>query len=67
MEEELFKAMRHDTLQAIDNGERLLKALAGNTGKGNDAMRDSTARFVKKLKEELQQWETKYKKAKAPS
>lgn len=41
MEEKLFKAMRHDALQAMDNGEKLLKALAGTTGRPNDAMRDN--------------------------
>ena len=65
MEDELFKAMRHDTLKAIDTGEKLLKALAGKTGKASDSMRASTARFVQELKEELQEWEIKYKKAKA--
>ena len=31
MEEELIKAVRHDTLKAIDNGEKLLKALKART------------------------------------
>ena len=27
--EELFRAVRHDTLKAIENGEKLIKALVG--------------------------------------
>ena len=65
MEEDLIKAVRHDTLKAIDNGEKLLKALKGKTGKALDALRESTERLVKHLKVELERWETKYKKAKA--
>jgi hypothetical protein len=65
MEEELFKAIRHSTLEAIDKGEKLLKALVGKTGKGTDAIRESTDRIVEKLKKELERYEKKYKKAKA--
>jgi hypothetical protein len=65
--EDLFKAVRHDTLRAIDNGEKLLKALGGKSDKASEALREGTQRFVKHLKEELERWETKYKKAKASS
>jgi ElaB/YqjD/DUF883 family membrane-anchored ribosome-binding protein len=65
--EELFKAVRHDTLKAIDNGEKLLKALVGKSDKASEALRDGTGRLVKHLKEELERWETKYKKAKSDS
>jgi hypothetical protein len=60
---ELVKAVRHDTLGAIDNGEKLLQALGAAEGKGTDKLRRSTKRFVKHLKEELTRWEDKYKKA----
>ena len=50
MEEELFKAMRHSTLEAIDKGEKLLKALIGKTGKASNVVRESTERIVQKLK-----------------
>jgi len=60
---ELVNAVRHDTLGAIDNGEKLLSALGDEGGKGTDKLRRSTKRFVKHLKEELMRWEDKYKKA----
>jgi len=65
--EELLKAVRHDMLKAIDNGEKLLKALGGKSDKASEALRDGTERLVKHLKEELERWETKYKKAKTAS
>ena len=65
--EELFRAVRHDTLKAIENGEKLIKALVGRSDKASEALRDGTERLVKHLKEELERWETKYKKAKATS
>jgi ElaB/YqjD/DUF883 family membrane-anchored ribosome-binding protein len=60
---ELVRAVRHDTLGAIDNGEKLLAALGDAGGRGTDKLRRSTKRFVKHLKEELARWEDKYKKA----
>lgn len=60
---ELVRAVRHDTLGAIDNGEKLLAALGDEGGKGTDKLRRATKRFVKHLKEELARWEDKYKKA----
>jgi ElaB/YqjD/DUF883 family membrane-anchored ribosome-binding protein len=60
---ELVKAVRHDTLRAIDNGEMLLKALGEEGGKGTDKLRRGTKRLVKQMKEELVRWEDKYKKA----
>jgi hypothetical protein len=60
---EYVKAVRHDTLGAIDNGEKLLEALGEGEGKGTDKLRRGTKRFVKHLKEELARWEDKYKKA----
>ena len=60
---EYVRAVRHDTLGAIDNGEKLLAALGDETGKGTDKLRRGTKRFVKHLKEELTRWEDKYKKA----
>ena len=60
---EYVKAVRHDTLGAIDNGEKLLAALGDETGKGTDKLRRGTKRFVRHLKEELTRWEDKYKKA----
>ena len=62
--EELLKAVRHDTLKAIDNSEKLLKALGGKSDKVSEVLRDGTERLVKHLKQELERWETKYKKAK---
>jgi transposase len=63
--DELVRAVRHDTLKAIDDGEKLLKAVAGQKGKASEALEDATERLVKHLKEELERWESKYKKAKA--
>ena len=60
---ELVRAVRHDTLSAVVSGENLAKALAGKTGKGTHALRDSTERLVKHLKEELTRWESNYHKA----
>ncbi len=60
---ELVNAVRHDTLGAIDNGEKLLAALGEAEGEGTDKLRRATKRFVKHLKEELARWEDKYKKS----
>ena len=62
---ELVRGVRHDTLGAIDSGEKLLKALGTEPGKGTHALRDSTERLVKHLKEELTRWESIYHKARA--
>ena len=62
---ELVTGVRHDALSAIDNGEKLLKALGNDPGEGTKKLRKSTKRFVRNLKEELLRWETKYKKARA--
>ena len=62
---ELVKAVRHDTLSAIKNAERLVKSLGHEEGAGTDKLRKATNRFAKHLKEELTVWEGKYKKARA--
>ncbi len=62
---ELVKGVRHDTLGAIDNGEKLIRALGEEPGKGTEALRKSTKRMVKHLKEELTRWETRYTRARA--
>ncbi|MCP4781192.1 MAG: hypothetical protein GY877_10785 [Hyphomicrobium sp.] len=62
---ELVKCLRHDTLGAIDSGEKLIKALGAESGKGTDRLRKSTKRMVRHLKEELNRWEAKYHKARA--
>lgn len=66
---EYVKAVRHDTLRAVENAERLVEALGEAEGSGSDKLRKATKRFAKHLKEELAAWEDKYKKAraKAPS
>jgi regulator of replication initiation timing len=63
--DDLMKAVRHHTLEAIANGETLLKGLAGKKDKVSEALEENTERLVEHLKEELERWETKYKKAKA--
>jgi len=61
---EFVKAVRHDTLAAIDNAEKLLAALGDEEGgTGSDKLRKATKRFAKHLKEELAEWEDRYKKA----
>ncbi len=60
---ELVRGVRHDTLGAIDSGEKLIKALGAEPGKGTERLRKSTKRMVRHLKEELTRWEDKYKKA----
>ncbi len=62
---ELVKAVRHDTLGAIDNGEKLIRALGSESGKGTETLRKSTERLVRHLKEELTRWESEYHKARA--
>lgn len=62
---ELVRGVRHDTLSAIDHGEKLMKALGAEPGKGTERLRKSTKRMVRHLKEELSRWETKYHKARA--
>lgn len=62
---ELVRGVRHDTLSAIDHGEKLMKALGEEPGKGTERLRKSTKRMVRHLKEELNRWETKYHKARA--
>ena len=62
---ELVKGVRHDTLGAIDSGEKLIRALGKEPGKGTEALRKSTKHMVQRLKEELTRWETSYHKARA--
>ena len=62
---EMVKAVRHDTLGAIDAAEKLVNALGDAEGKGTDKLRRATKRFAKHLKEELTHWEDKYKKARS--
>ncbi|MCZ7594792.1 MAG: hypothetical protein M5U16_07640 [Hyphomicrobium sp.] len=62
---EYVKAVRHDTLRAIENAELLLRSLGDAEGSGTDKLRRATKRFAKHLKEELAQWEDRYKKARA--
>ncbi|KAB2942642.1 MAG: hypothetical protein K8F92_05365 [Hyphomicrobium sp.] len=62
---EYVKAVRHDTLRAIENAELLLRSLGEAEGSGTDKLRRATKRFAKHLKEELAQWEDRYKKARA--
>ena len=64
---ELVKAVRHDTLGAIDNGDKLIRALGNEPGKGTETLRKSTERLVRHLKEELTRWESEYHKARASS
>ncbi len=62
---EYVKAVRHDTLRAIDNAERLLASLGDAEGEGTQKLRKATKRFARHLKEELTAWDDKYKKARA--
>jgi ElaB/YqjD/DUF883 family membrane-anchored ribosome-binding protein len=62
---ELVNGVRHDTLAAIKNAEKLLKALGKEEAKGTNKLRRATERLAKHLKEELARWEDKYKKARA--
>ena len=64
---EYVKAVRHDTLRAIENAGRLVDALGDGEGAGTDKLRKATKRFAKHLKEELAAWDEKYKKARAKS
>ena len=64
---ELVKGVRHDTLGAIDNGEKLIRALGNEPGKGTETMRKSTERVVRRFKEELAHWESEYHKARGNS
>ena len=64
MEETLINGIRHDTLQAIETGEKLLREVASNVGKETETLRDATDHLVEHLKKELERWERKYKKAK---
>jgi hypothetical protein len=62
---EYVKAVRHDTLRAIDNADRLVKSLGDEEAAGTNKLRKATVRFARHLKEELTAWETKYKEARA--
>jgi hypothetical protein len=62
---EYVKAVRHDTLRAIENAERLLESLGQEGGAGTDKLRRATTRFARHLKEELAAWDDKYKRARA--
>ena len=62
---EYVKAVRHDTLRAIENAERLMHSLGDEDAAGTNKLRKATLRFARHLKEELNTWETKYKKARA--
>jgi hypothetical protein len=62
---EYVKAVRHDTLRAIENAERLVQSLGEEDAAGTNKLRKATERFARHLKEELVEWEDKYKKARA--
>ena len=59
-----IKAVRHDTLRAIENAGRLVDALEEAKDAGSGKLRRATKRFAKRLKEELSSWEEKSKKSK---
>ncbi len=59
------KAVRHDTLRAIENAERLVGSLGDAEGACTDKLRKATKRFARHLKEELAEWEARYKKARS--
>jgi hypothetical protein len=65
MTDDLLKAIRHDTLKAIENGEAYLKTIAASHDKTSEDMQECTERFVRHLKEELERWERKKDKARA--
>lgn len=60
---EYVKAVRHDTLRAIENAERLVQSLDAEEGPGSEKLRKATNKFARHLKEELTAWDEKYKKA----
>ena len=62
---EFVKAVRHDTLRAIENAERLVTALGDEGGAGTAKLRKASKRFARHLKEELADWDEKYKRARA--
>lgn len=62
---EYVKAVRHDTLRAIENAERLVASLGDGEGPGSVKLRKATKRFARHLKEELSAWDDKYKRARA--
>jgi hypothetical protein len=64
---EYVRAVRHDTLRAIENADRLVRSLGNEEAPGTNKLRKATERFARHLKEELAAWETKYKKARAKS
>jgi ElaB/YqjD/DUF883 family membrane-anchored ribosome-binding protein len=65
MEETLISGIRHDTLQAIDKGEKLLREVGAKAGKEAERLHDATDHLVDHLKKELERWERKCKKEKA--
>lgn len=67
MEETLITGIRHDTLQAIEKAEKLLRETANNDCKGGETLRNATDHLVEHLKKELERWERKYKKVKMGS
>ncbi len=64
---ELVKAIRHETLSAIDSGEKLLQAIGDEPGRGTETLRQGTQHFVRRVKEELARWEAEYHKARSGS
>jgi ElaB/YqjD/DUF883 family membrane-anchored ribosome-binding protein len=64
MKETLINGMRHDTLQAIEKGEKLLREIESEAGKEAKTLHDATDHLVDHLKKELERWERKYKKEK---
>jgi ElaB/YqjD/DUF883 family membrane-anchored ribosome-binding protein len=67
MEETLINSIRHDTLQAIEKAEKLLRETAIKDCKGGETLRNATDHLVEHLKKELERWERKYKKVKMES
>ena len=48
---EYVKAVRHDTLRAIDNAERLVHSLGDEDAAGTNKLRKATERFARHLKD----------------
>jgi hypothetical protein len=65
MKETLISGIRHDTLHAIEKGEKLLREVGSEGGKEAETLPDATDHLVEHLKKELERWGRKYKKEKA--
>jgi hypothetical protein len=61
-EDEIIRAVRQDTLKAVQKLNEHVRMLSGKTDRVSERMRESDEKYVRKLEKELVHWEQEYQK-----